>query len=419
MRIISVALGLLFTISINMLHAQDNEHEQSTEQSIEELKAEIEELKEQFDEVKHGYSGFLLTGYTNITYRQSLKDIEDSKFGYAGFSPVFLWMISDRIFFEAELQIQMRGGVHGGELTHNADKQVSDEGTSTFDLGYANMVYITKWGAVFSAGKFLTPVGIFNERFHPTWINPLPVEPIGIGHGGLLPTAELGIQVRGGTSLGSSKLTYSLFVSNGPILNDGEINEHEAGRLIYTNFLDNNANKAVGGRIGFLPFHNGSLELGVSGLYADKIGDRGSEYENVGTSIYSFDINYFTLIPRTGLLRFSGQYTALDITSALYHNSEEDVLNGEPALYGYSNTSNVFYGLVSLRTSAIKNSFLKHSEFVARYEKGHTPENSKWHFDEHRLMIGYLYWLQARSAIKIAVATGEESAIYGQFTIGL
>lgn len=420
MKAITIGLFVVLFGHVCIIYGQEDHLLKSDSiNKSEEVQNQIDDLRDHFEEVKHGHSGFLLTGYTNITYRQDLIDGENTKFDYAGFSPVFLWMVSDQLFFESELQIHMKGGVHGGEIEFDSNGQEGDEGTSNFNLGYANMVYMTKWGVIFSAGKFLTPIGIFNERYHPTWINPLPVDPIGIGHGGLLPSSELGIQVRGAMQTGRSKLTYSLFLSNGPILNDGAIHPEQAGRLIYTNFSDNNANKALGGRIGFLPLSNSTLELGVSGLYADKVGDLNSIYEDVNASIYSFDINYYTQIPNTGIFRFSGQFTKLDVGDANYENTLLEVLDGTPLLYNFKNSSTFYYAMSSLRTSASKRKFFKNSELVTRYEKGITPEHSKWHLDEHRILVGYVYWLQVRSAFKVAVAFGEESAIYGQFTIGL
>lgn len=412
-------LSYLFLVAFAVTYGQDEKYHamvEETEEPIQKLQEQIEELNKEFNEVKHGLSGFLVTGYTNITYRQDLHDLEDTKFDYAGFSPVFLWMVSDQLFFESELQIHTKGGIHGGEV----DFDINEEGSSNFDLGYANMVYMTKCGIILSGGNFLTPIGLFNERYHPTWINPLPVDPIGIGHGGLLPTSELGIQVRGARLMGRSKLTYSLFLSNGPILNTGTINKEHAGRLIYSNFsTDNNANKAHGGRIGFLPFSNSSLELAVSGLHAGKIGDQGSNYENVGASIYSLDMNYYTQLPGAGLFRFTGQFTHLHVGNANYENTLSEITEGAPKFYTFDNTSSFYYAMSSIRFSSSKNQFLRNSELVTRYERGITPENSKWYIDETRLLVGYVYWLQVRTAFKVAVAFGEESALYGQFTIGL
>ncbi|MDH5604337.1 MAG: hypothetical protein OEY51_10365 [Cyclobacteriaceae bacterium] len=412
MKYVHTFLVSLLLMTANSLHAQ---HDPVT---VEELQEEIAELETKFEELKHGLSGFLLTGFTNLTYRQDLNDPGISKFEYAGFSPMFLWKISDNIFFESELHIEMKGGVHGGEIGHNVAANAGHEGSSYFDLGYANMAYITNSGITISAGKFLTPIGIYNERYHPTWINPLPVDPIGMGHGGFLPPAELGIQVRGGLQTGASKLTYGLYLSNGPVLNDGIINHEYAGKPVYSNFSDNNANKAFGARLSYLPLSNSSLEIGLSGQYSGKIGDRKSIYEEVDEMIYSGDINYYKLFSGVGLFRLSGQYTSIKVGDAFYRNSEEEILNGAPEFYTFENVSMFYYASVSLRLSQTNKPFLNNSEIIVRHERGLTPLEAKWHIDEERTLIGYTYWLHIRSALKLAGSLGESNVLYAQVALG-
>lgn len=187
------------------------------------------------------------------------------------------------------------------------------------------------------AGKFLSPFGTYNERYHPSWINAMPNAPLGFGHGGSFPTYELGLQFRGGFYLGSSKLNYALYASNGPILNTGENNREQAGTLVYTNFRDNNPNKAIGGRISWLPFKNSSLELGVSGQTA-KVGNLGSDYQNIGALLYTFDISYVkTLDPLMGRFQLLGQYNTVEVDRATYVNTHEAIEDGKDSLYSFLN----------------------------------------------------------------------------------
>ena len=199
----TIIVTLVFTLSINLTYAQVDSGEGK------ELQQQINQLDSGLNNAKPGTSTFMITGFTNLTYHQDLNDTEISRFSHAGFSPIFIFKPAEKIFFEAELHIEMEGGVHGGEVAGGgghahggADDEAGHAGSTLFDLGYANMVYMLRPNVIFTAGKFLTPIGQFNERFHPSWINPLPVNPLGMGHGGPLPAAELGIQVRGGLQAG-------------------------------------------------------------------------------------------------------------------------------------------------------------------------------------------------------------------------
>ena len=394
---------------VGLVPLQVYSQDQSENEEIETLKEENKEQNKKIDANKPGKSTFLLTGFTNISYHQNLEDLDDSKFGHAGFSPITIWRPSEKFMFETELHIEMEGGVHGGETGdehgHGSEDAASHEGSTFIDLGYANIVYFLNDYMTITAGKFLTPIGTFNERFHPSWINPLPISPLGLGHGSVLPTAELGMQVRGGLQTGVSKMSYALYVSNGPVLEDGNGDPERAGSPVYSNFSDNNKNKALGGRIGWLPIQNSTLEIGLSGQWANKIGDHGSIYEDIGSNLIAGDLSY--LINSTtlkGMIRIVGQYSFFKVDEAFYKNDSTDIANGEPEFYTFDNTSTFYYGLISYRPSKSGKKFIKNTELVFRYDFGQTPMGSKWEFEDARSTFGINYWLQARSAIKIAVS---------------
>ena len=178
-------------------------------------------------------SKFVITGYTTAGAKFA-KD--DTKFNGFSLNPILLWKPSEKIFVEAELETELEGN------------------ETVINLEYANVSYFLNKYITFRAGKFLSPYGIFQDRLHPAWINKLPTAPPGYGHDGVGPSAELGFDVRGGIPLGSAKMNYSIYVSNGPVLNTGEDEPDEGGMLSYENADDNNNNKTFGGRIGFLPF---------------------------------------------------------------------------------------------------------------------------------------------------------------------
>lgn len=95
------------------------------------------------------------------------------------------WVFETRATFETDMvQIPGRGGFHGGPV----QKEVE----------YAQLDFIANKYMTVTVGRFLTPFGVFNERFYPIWIRNLQSDPlilpIGIGPS----NASLGAMVRGG-----------------------------------------------------------------------------------------------------------------------------------------------------------------------------------------------------------------------------
>src|SRR5439155_18363163 len=81
---------------------------------------------------------------------------------------------------------------------------------------------------------------------------------------GIAQESTVGAFLEGGMALGSPKINYEVWVGNGPsVITDDPAT---AGQLNFDNFVDRNDNKAVGGRIGWLPIPY--LELGYSMAYA-------------------------------------------------------------------------------------------------------------------------------------------------------
>src|SRR5947207_4516771 len=151
----------------------------------------------------------------------------------ASLNPVFLWELTPKILFDGRLEIEPSGG-----------------GTNV-NLVNAQISYLLNDYMALGVGEFFSPSNVFVERFEPQWINKLPDRPIGIYHG-VLPNISVGAQVRGGFPIGPTRVDYALYVSNGPTLNT--FDPRSAGTLDFNSFTDNNDDKAIGGRVGFLPF---------------------------------------------------------------------------------------------------------------------------------------------------------------------
>jgi hypothetical protein len=164
-------------------------------------------------------------------------------------------------------------------------------GTTSIDLTQAQVDWFVGNNLTVSAGRFLTPIGAFNERLSPQWINKLPDNPIMFNQ--VIPlTSTDGIQLRGSKYLGSLpfKLEYSAYLGDGFQLTQqptaGQLNRVADLGLI-TNGPDQTNSKAYGGRLGMWIPRSG-VNFGFSG-YTNGVYSPGlsSHY-----SLWDFDISY-------------------------------------------------------------------------------------------------------------------------------
>lgn len=184
-----------------------------------------------------------VTGYAFAEYvTTNAKDTPDT-FNGAHFSPIFHFQYGNLVLFEAEPELA-----------------IEDSQETSLELEYAQIDLMLHDSFTLVAGKYLSPVGQFMERLHPEWINKSTSKPAGFDHhGGIQPASDIGIQARGGIPFGDMTATYVVAVGNGPQIGDEGFTNEGWG-------TDNNDNKAVSGRIGFLPVPY--FELGASFEYA-------------------------------------------------------------------------------------------------------------------------------------------------------
>ncbi|MCF6171324.1 MAG: hypothetical protein L3J66_10140 [Bacteroidales bacterium] len=331
---------------------------------------------------KPGRTQFMVRGYghAGLDY---LKTPDGTSLSYVGaaFSPIFIFKQGSRFLFEAELEFQL------------------DQNQLDIGLEYANLMFVINKYLMVRGGKFLLPFGTFMERLHPAWVNRLSSKPLGFGHDGIAPSSGIGIELRGSAPIGGTTINYSVYSTNGPRLKDGSEEPDEAGMLNFENYIDNNINKAIGGRIGYLPLYNSSMELGVS-FYTAKVGDKGSVYENVRSTLWAFDFSYVKQIsPIKGVLDLKAQYNQTQVSDAYYLELEED--RDTIASYTFDNFSRAYYAQLSYRPSMSGNNFLKNIEFVSRYSKLNTPEGSEWESNADELSFGLNYWISWRQVLKL------------------
>ena len=175
---------------------------------------------------------------------------------------------------------------------------------------------------------------------------------------------------------------------------------------MFQNFEDNNNSKAFGGRIGLLPFADSSTEIGFSTYSTSKVGNRDSEYENVGAFLYALDFSFVKQIPALGgFVDIKGQYNNSDIDDATFIEIHEEDGEEEEEEYTFGNNSNSFYAQLSYRPTMAESDFMKKLEFVGRYSNFNAPEGAEWEEQSEQYAFGLNYWLTWRSVIKIAYQT--------------
>ena len=327
------------------------------------------------------FGRFFLTGNGFISYQKSINQNNSSWF--PALYPILIAKFSNKLFFESELAIEQ------------------SEGKTNIEMEYATLHFILNKFFSIGAGKFLSPFGTYQERLHPTWVNKFSEVPLGFSHDGVMvgPMSEVGIETRGGSPFGSSKINYAVYLSNGPALNTTTTDSMMTGMLEYGNFIDNNKNKALGGRIGFLPFSNSSLELGFSRQNA-KVGDeKDSLYKNAKAAMHGFDLNYVKSIPHLkGILDMKGQYNHVMIDKTNKGNSSMDSMNTSSGMY---DISQAYYVQIAFRPAFVKNKIIQKMELAGRFSAIHTSEKGMLNDNKNQISVGLNYWFGWRTVLKL------------------
>ncbi len=352
---------------------------------LEQIRLTQDMIEQTLLETKYGESNFHFTGfaYTRFTNVEGA----DSSFT-AAIAPVILWEISDRLLFETEIEFGL--------------ETEDGEGNTEVELEYAHASYILNDYVTLGAGKFLTPFGIFGERLHPTWINKLPDAPMTFGHhGGLVPMSSLGAYVRGGFAVGDAKANYAFYLSNGPSLN---VEGHGVGTLNFENFDDINNNKAIGGRVGFLPIPE--VEVGYS-FQLSNVTPSGFD-QQADALLQSFDISYVAESDMLGGVidaRFEVVFSDVDDVSFAaaeegheeeeggHEEEEEEEEEGHEELLTFNNERSGGYFQLAYRPTKSDLEFLQKMEFVGRYGWLDLPTGAPEAFDQQRWTLGVNYWL--------------------------
>ena len=294
-------------------------------------------------------------------------------YGAAGFSaqfnPILLWKLSDKLFFEGEVELEL------------------EEHATNTKLELASMYYVANDYLTLGAGKFLNPMNSFVEHFHMAWVNRLPDKPLAV-YDGLLPETYVGAQARGGFPIGPTKLNYALFAGNAPeLIRSGD----GAGTFEFDNFNNSGSRYALGGRVGFLPIPE--LELGY-GFHYSRLGG------GVDALIHSVDLNYVrdSELLR-GSMRLYAQWVWSHVGRVTYDEGDFGGMAGTPLTF--SNRRNGGYAQIAYRPTKAANSILQKLEPVFRFDMLQ-QKNIPGNFDETRYTVGLNYWLGPSTVLKAA-----------------
>ena len=125
------------------------------------------------------------------------------------------WLVEARAAFEGEFVRENKTGPYKGVVGK--------------DIDYLQVDYIANPYVTVTAGRFLTPFGIYNERLYPIWIRSLHevplIFPLGTG-------SSDGVMLRGGFAVSSkANLNYATYFSTNSTVNKFEADRQAGGRV--------------------------------------------------------------------------------------------------------------------------------------------------------------------------------------------
>jgi len=324
-----------------------------------------------------------LAGYAETSALVSDSGTQNDTFVAGKFNPVFHFQYKDLVLFESELEFE-----------------VASDGTTTTALEYSSIDLLLNDNVTLVAGKFLSPVGQFQERLHPAWINKLPEAPAGFGHGGIQPLSDVGVMLRGGFNVAPMMLTYSVFAGNGPQVEytSGALQSIELGGF----GTDDNNGKAVGGRLGILPVPY--LEVGGSFLTSQLEGRKETTVSG-GVSEGDFALWGVDAAYTRGPWNVRAEYLSAELDTFLSQQATTDTATSLVP----KTTWEAWYTQIAYRLSGLTNTpVLKNFELIARYGEFDVKGYSE--FIEHaapeeRVTLGVNYYFAPMLMGKLAVSS--------------
>ena len=330
----------------------------------------ITDLENQVHQTKSGEDHLMIVGLTTfgfashrtktggvVTKSNSIGDPDNFEF-----SPMLLWSHGSKFLLEFEPSFA------GDQL-----------GVNWADVSY----YVTP-GLIVRAGYLVLPFGSYNKRLAAGWINKLATDPEGIPDA--VPLSDYGVEAEGGLQAGTMKFNYDFAIANGMQLN-------QDGTLQNAGLSPTNNNKNFCGRIGWLPFSNSSLELGISGM-SGKLGDPGTAFANASSKIFAADLNLVENLNPVQL-NIKGQFDVVSINQTKYINPADS------SSYSFTNHTTTGYIMAAVRPVLSPNNFLKNLELAVRYGNYTTPTNALNGMKDNSFAVGLNYWFSWRTVIHL------------------
>jgi hypothetical protein len=298
----------------------------------------------------------------------------NSTFTGGTFLPIFLMTYKDLLAVEAHMEV------------------VNDGAATSTSLEYAQLdLFLNDW-ATLVTGKFLNPIGQFQEGLHPAWINKLPDRPAGfVESGGGEPLSEVGVQLRGAFPIGSATADYAIYAGNGPQLQPD-------GLSLAGYSQDNNNNKSFGGRLGLRPIPY--LDLGISAMRSKVASNApdvlsGTPGSQASHNLYDVD---FAFTPPYVDIR--GEYIHAKLNPIVF-----DDQSGAPSDLVPSTTWKMWYLQGAYRLAGVSsNAVLGKLELVGRLSQSTISGGvMDWRLlNEKRETLGLNYWWSPSLVSKIA-----------------
>jgi hypothetical protein len=265
--------------------------------------------------------------------------------------------------------------------------EYGEDGTAAIDMERLQLGYTVNDALTVWAGRFHTPVGLWNTSFHHgANLQTSIFRPRFIDFedkGGILPAHSVGVWASGKTALGAGKLSYDAYVTNGPRV--------VGSTLDFAAFTDNDSGKMLGFNLGYLP--TGSLSGLTLGLHG------------FGSTTQTYDANGGAM-NRTKL-RMGGAYLGYDendweVIAEYYHFGNADAGSGA------KRNSNAWFAQAGRTFGAL-------TPFV-RYEKAALDPNDNFFRSQEsgrsytRSSFGLRYAMDPKASVKFELSNTSESA---------
>jgi hypothetical protein len=361
---------------LNDIKKQQADQAANADQDAEDTEHAIKQVENKVQTALPGLDGFVLAGDAAIGF-QTQKGTHSTFF--ADVSPLILWQAPDpHLLVEAAFDLAI-----GGDGETQASESASLE-VNLADISYTFGDYL-----VLGGGLFAVPFGQYHNHFDPPWINKFPDDPLAFD--AIAPISEVGFFAKGVIPSGTTKWTWDAYAANGPNLITDDPNT--AGQLNFDDFTDINNNKAVGGRIGFLPLPD--MEMGYSVQYSDPNPDN---FQRVHAFLQAADFRWKPVVKKLGgQFDLGAEWIWSNVSQATYDPTGS--LGFGPTTF--TNFRQGGYAAFGYRpTEAGK--IIRDLEFLTRFDSLQSNLASPGGDHEYRWTFGVDYWLTSYCVFKTA-----------------